>query len=110
MAYKRPSNLLALKIPSACRSEHDAFRHDASRCEAPDSDRQFWRQRHDHCRLPCAVDPGCALHIPWRQRAVSLEDEKPPRQLDQAAPHSAVARFGEPFLSTFRTALIGCTG
>src|SRR5439155_5795559 len=38
----------------------------------------------------------------------ALEEEKSPDELDKAASHSAVTRFGEPFFPALRAALVGC--
>ena len=44
---------------------------------------------------------------PLRQRAVLLEHEKSPRQLDHASPNSSIAGTGQPFLPAFCAALVG---
>ena len=42
------------------------------------------------------------------QCTVLLKEQKAPSQLNHSAAHSCVARLGEPFLSPFAAALVGC--
>src|SRR5713101_111439 len=93
-----------------CRPEHDAVRHKAGGSQAPKSDQQFSGKRDDHCRLTGALGAGGPFYVPSGKGAIALEEEKSPRELDQAAPHSAVTRFGEPFFPALRAALVGCAG
>jgi hypothetical protein len=92
------------------RPEHDTVRHKAGGRQAPKSNQQFAGQRDDHRRLARAFDTGGPCDVPSGEGTISLEDEKPPRELDQTAPHSAVARFGEPLFPAPGTALVGCAG
>src|SRR6266705_1015575 len=80
-----------------CRPEHDAVRHKAGGSQAPKSDQQFSGKRDDHRRLAGALGAGGPFYVPSGEGAIALEEEKSPRELDKAAPHSAVTRFGEPF-------------
>jgi hypothetical protein len=48
-----------------------------------------------------------ALAIPLRQRAILLEQQEPPRQLDHATSHTGIARSGHTFLATRGAAPVG---
>src|SRR3954453_14112041 len=57
----------------------------------------------------CACRRG-ARPIPLRQRALLLEQEKAPRELEHAAAHTGVAHLGQAPLPPFGAALVGRAG
>jgi hypothetical protein len=71
------------------RPEHDTVRHEAGGRHAPKSNQQFAGQRDDHRRLARTFDTRGPCDVPSSEWTIPLEDEKPPRELDQTAPHSA---------------------
>ena len=103
----------SLSLLSSCaRSSRNRPQHDASR----DSRRQSpcARARSTACGRArrsfwsCArrSAPSVRARIPMCQRAIFLEQQKPPSELDQPAPHASVAGFGQSFLSPLRAALV----
>ena len=90
--------------------EHNTLGDNASGSEAPKRNEQLSGKRDDHRRLASTFRAGCTPHVPSCQSAILLEGKKPPSELNEAAPHTGIARFSEALLSTLRTALIGCTG
>ena len=92
-----------------CGTEDDALRHDAISHEVPQGDEQLARQGHDHL-LAQAVRVLGAHSKPLGQRAVLLELEEAPCQLNHSPPHPCITRSGEPLFPTFLSALIRRTG
>src|SRR5271168_4259177 len=76
----------------------DAGRHGPVLDEAPQVDQQLARQRDDHRLAHPARSIGGARLEPFGQRAFLLEHQKPPGQLDHAAPHARIARPRQPLL------------
>src|SRR5271170_4229330 len=85
------------------------FGHDAVAREAPERDQQLARQRHDQ-RLARRRGIRGSLPIPFGERTVLLEQEKPPRQLDHPAPHARVARAGQSLFTPLGPAFVGRAG
>ena len=103
----RPSPLIS---PSMCGTEDDALRHERAspmRCHKAMSSSA--RQGHDHL-LAQAVRLLGAQGKPLGQRAVLLELEEAPCQLNHSPPHPCITRSGEPLFPTFLSALIRRTG
>ena len=91
---------------SRSRAQRDALRDLACRRHAPECNQQLSRQRHDHRLARGAAGVGRPRPIPLRQRAILLEDEEAPGELDQAAPHPRVTRLGETLLPSPPAALV----
>src|SRR5208283_5574016 len=103
-------SFLVLECCSRRWPQLDTVRHLAGRDQAPQRDQQLARQRHDHRRLARAARPLSAQPEPFCERALSLELEEAPSELDQATTHAGIARLGEPLFATLRPALIRRTG
>ena len=95
--------LLGLSARSGGQPRHDALRDLAGRDHAPRPDEPLASKRHNHFRLAGAGLDSCA--IPLHERTVLLEQEEPPRELDQAAAHAGVAGFSQPLLASLGAAL-----
>src|ERR1700716_3393472 len=67
---------------STGRAQLEAFRHLAGGHQPPQGDEQLARQRHDHGFARGAAAIGGALAEPADERAILLEDQKAPGQLD----------------------------
>src|SRR6266853_3617096 len=73
---------------SCCRAQDDALRNLAGGDEPPQRNEQLASQRDDHCLSGSAARIGGPRPVPLRQRAVLLEHQKAPRQLQHAAAHA----------------------
>ena len=87
--------------------QHDAVRDFAGGDHAPERDEQLAGERDDHRRLARALGALGPGPEPLRQRAVLLKHEEPPGELDHAAAHPGIARFGETFLTSLGAAFVG---
>jgi hypothetical protein len=79
--------------------QHDAVRDFAGGDHAPKRDEQLAGESDDHLRLarpPGTIGPAPE---PLSKGAVFLKQKEAPRELDQAAAHPGIARFGETFLA-----------
>src|SRR5437763_13939395 len=96
----------ALPGPSTCRTQDDALQCLASGDKAPERNDQFACQRDDHGLARASTAISGAGAIPHCQRAVLLQHQKAPGELDHAAADPGVAGSGEPLLASLRAALI----
>lgn len=82
---------------------NDTLRRNPLAHQSPECDQQLPSQCHNH-RLACSRSILRALVIPACQRAILLEQEEPPRELDHCSPHPRIAgsRIQEMRASTFR--------
>src|SRR5207344_2359227 len=90
----------------------DAGRYPPDRAlprEPPQGDQQLACQRHNH-GLAGLRRIFRARVKPLRQGAVLLEHQKPPCQLDHAAPDPRVTGSSQPFLATLLAALVRRAG
>src|SRR5208282_1541261 len=119
--YRGPSANVAVARPmpwdslmstgcSQRRTQHDAERYFAGRHQLPQCDEQLARQRDNQCFTGGAAGFGGTGSVPLRQRAVLLEHQKAPSQLDHAAPHPGIACPGQSFLPPTRPALVRRAG
>src|SRR4051812_38654320 len=80
------------------------------RHHSPHRDEQLAREGDNHgglARALSALGPGA---IPLRQRAVLLEQKKPPGELDQAAAHPCIAGLGQALLAPLGPAFVWRAG
>jgi hypothetical protein len=98
--------LVFSKSSPSRRSQYDASRNLASGYQTPQGNQQFARQSYDYCFAVSATLSSSP--IPLGQCTVLLKEQKAPSQLNHSAAYSCVARLGEPFLSPFAAALVGC--
>src|SRR5262249_25586415 len=89
-----------------CGTEGDPLRHDAVANEMPQGDEQLARQGDDHLLARTAVVLG-ASSKPLGQRALLLEFEEAPRELDHRFPDPSVAGSGKPLLAACLAAFVG---
>src|SRR5207302_9733069 len=95
---------------SAGRAQLEALRHLAGGHQPPQGDEQLARQRHDH-GFACGAAAICgALAEPADKRAILLEDQKAPGQLDHAAADTTVAGAGKTLLAPALAALVRRAG
>jgi len=80
-------------LPSLCGSEDDALGHDTISNEVPECDQQLSGQGQDHF-LARSGNLVCARPEPACQRAVFLEQQETPGELDHATTHPKVAGSG----------------
>src|SRR5208283_2239999 len=90
--------------------KHKALRDFAGGDHAPERDEQLAGESDDHRRLARALGSLGPITEPLGQRAVLLEPQEAPGELDQAAAHPGIAGFGEPFLASLGAAFIGRAG
>src|SRR5262249_11624099 len=98
--------LVFSKSSPSRRSQYDASRNLASGYQTPQGNQQFARQSYDYCFAVSATLSSSL--IPLGQCTVLLKEQKAPSQLNHSDTYSCVARLGEPFLSPFAAALVGC--
>src|ERR1700693_3994679 len=86
------------------------FGNFASGDQPPQLNEQFSREGDNHRRLAytlCALGPRL---VPLSERAILLEHNKPPSELDHSAADPGVACLGEPLLPPLAAALVGRAG
>jgi hypothetical protein len=88
------------------RAHPHAVRDHAGRDHPPHRDEQLARECDNHGGLARPSRPLRPGAIPLCQRAVFLEQEEPPGELDQAATHTGIASLGQAFLTPFGPAFV----
>src|SRR3954463_13290700 len=91
-------------------AQGDPLRGLAGGHQTPQRDQQLSREGDDHGFARAAAGVCRAGPIPLRQRALLLEQEKAPRELEHAAAHTSVAHLGQAPLPPFGAALVRCAG
>lgn len=99
---------------SDCRlhrwAKHRTVRHFAGCDEFPQRDEQFAGQGDNHRLAGGAALIGGARPIPPRQRAVLLQHQEAPGELQHAAADAGIARPGQGFFSPAGAAFLGRSG
>src|SRR5215212_6276272 len=95
---------------SGHRAQGDALRGLAGGHQTPQRDQELSREGDDHGFARAAAGVRRARPVPLRQRALLLEQEKAPRELEHAAAHTSVAHLGQAPIPPFGAALVWRAG
>src|SRR5918998_5460599 len=95
-----PELVLCL-LSSSCRprTQGDAGRRLSGRGEPPQSQQPLPRHRDDQCLSRAGPGVRGPPPVPPRRRALLLEDQEAPGQLDHATSDARVARLGQALLA-----------
>src|SRR5512146_666818 len=93
---------------SCRRAQDETLRDLAGIGHAPERDEELARERDDGTGLAHAV--GDARAIPLHQRALRLEQQEAPGELDHGFAHPRIAGLGEPLLASLAAALVRRAG